>query len=367
MIKVGIIGCGKIADLHADAICNISGAEIVGVCDSEELMARQLYERFPVKKYFSNLNRFLEETRPDVVHITTPPQSHYELGMLCLDAGCHIYMEKPFTLNTDEAERLIRFSTEKNLKVTVGHNEQFSHASIRARKLIRDGFLGGEPIHMESIQSYDLGDKSYAKALLGDSHHWVRALPGKLLHNLISHGISKISEFLKSDSPVVIAQGFTSPLLKSINETDIIDELRVLIIDEDRTTAYFTFSSQMGPLMRDFRVYGPVNSIIVDYVQETLIKVYKKNYKSHLRTFLAPRVIAKQYTSNSRENIVKFIKRELNSNSSVRLLTKSFYHSIWENTPLPIPYREILLTSRIMDSIFYQIYPNNRMENIMRS
>ena len=309
MIKVGILGCGKIADAHADAICSVQGAKIVGVCDSEELMAKQLYERYPVKKYFSNLNAFLQEAQPDVVHITTPPQSHYELGMLCLKAGCHVYMEKPFTLNTDEAEKLIQFSIEKNLKLTVGHNEQFSHVSIRARKLIRDGFLGGEPIHMDSIHCYNFGDKGYAKALLGDHSHWVRALPGKFLHNLISDGISKISEYLKSDSPLVIAQGFTSPLLKSINETDIIDELRVLIIDGDRATAYFTFSSQMGPMLRDFRVYGPVNSISLDYDQETLIKIYKTNYKSYMRTFLAPRIIAKQYTSNYRENILKFIKR----------------------------------------------------------
>jgi hypothetical protein len=54
----------------------------------------------------------------------------------------------------------------------------------------------------------------------------VRYLPGKLLHNIISHGIARIAEFLTTDSPHVIVHGFISPSLKRIGETEIIDELR---------------------------------------------------------------------------------------------------------------------------------------------
>lgn len=247
MLKIAIIGCGKQADAHATPIQGLPDCEIVGVCDREELMAKQLSERFNVKHYFNDVNRLLEATHPDIVHITTPPQSHLELGELCLEAGCHVFFEKPFTLNSDQAEKLINLAMKKNLKLTVGHNNQFSHAARRMRELIRGGFLGGPPIHMESISCYDLGDRAFAKALLGDKNHWVRKLPGKLLHNIISHGISKIAEFLRSDSPHVIATGFSSPLLKSIGETDIIDELRVMINDDDNSTAYFTFSSQIHP------------------------------------------------------------------------------------------------------------------------
>ena len=49
MLKVAIVGCGKIADAHALALQRIRGCEIVGVCDREPLMARQLYERFPIR------------------------------------------------------------------------------------------------------------------------------------------------------------------------------------------------------------------------------------------------------------------------------------------------------------------------------
>ncbi len=143
MLKIGIIGCGKIADEHAAQIQRIAGCEVVGVCDQEELMAKQLYERFKIGAYFRDARSMIETTRPDIVHITTPPQSHFQLGALCLENGCHVYIEKPFTLNADEATRLINLATEKKLKITVGHDAAFNHAERRMRELIGEGYLGG--------------------------------------------------------------------------------------------------------------------------------------------------------------------------------------------------------------------------------
>src|SRR5690348_14682164 len=125
MLKVGIIGCGKIADEHAAAIQRIDGCEIVGVCDREPLMAQQLQERFPVRRAYSEVSALLSDARPDVVHITTPPSSHFDLAMLCLESGCHVYVEKPFTLYAAEARTLIDYATERRLQITVGHDAQF--------------------------------------------------------------------------------------------------------------------------------------------------------------------------------------------------------------------------------------------------
>ena len=77
----------------------------------------------------------------------------------------NVYMEKPFTVNATEAESLIRKAEEKNLKVTAGHNAQFTHAACRMRELVRGGYLGGPPVHMEAYYCYDLGDQAYAKGL----------------------------------------------------------------------------------------------------------------------------------------------------------------------------------------------------------
>jgi predicted dehydrogenase len=357
MMKVGIVGCGKMAEQHAAQIRRIAGAEIVAVCDSELLMARDICERLGIKTSFSDAKEMLEAVKLDVVHVTTPPQSHAAIGKMCLEAGCNVYIEKPFTLNATEAEKIIDLASQKGLKVTAGHNAQFTQAMCRMRELVKSGYLGGKPVHMESIYCYDFGDESYAKALLGDEDHWVRKLPGSLLQNIITHGISKIAEFLSGDNPTVIAYGFTSPFLAQIGQKEIIDEVRVIIRDEDLTMAYFTFSSQIKPIPHQFRLYGPQNSLIVDDDHQILIRERNKEYKSYLRYFIPPFGYAKQHVENFSFNFRKFLAKDfhLPNDAALNTLITSFYNSITTNAPLPLSYREIILTSRIMDAIFVQL------------
>ncbi len=354
MLKVAIIGCGKIADAHASQILRIANCRIVGVCDREELMAKQLGERFGIDGHFEDVSDMLEKIRPDVVHITTPPQSHFPVARLCLERGCHVYVEKPFTLDAHEAAELISFATAKGLKLTVGHDDQFSPVARRLRALVQEGYLGGRPVHLESCYCYDLSGE-YAKALLGDKQSWVRKLPGQLLHNIISHGIARLAEYFQSDAPEVVAHGFTSPYLRSLGEDEVIDELRVIISEEDRITAFFTFSSQMRPDLHQFRVYGPKNGLILDHDDQTLIRLRGSRFTSYAEKFVPPAIFAKQYLGNLAHNVHLFLARDFHMKAGLKFLIESFYRSVVAGGPLPIPYREILLTSRIMDAVFGQL------------
>jgi len=140
-----------------------------------------------------------------------------------------------------------------------------------------------------------------------------------------------------------------------MGETEIIDELRVIISEEDRTTAYFTFSSQMRPSIHQLRVFGPKNGFILDQDQEILIRLRGDRFKSYLEKFVPPILFAGQYLGNFRKNIQLFLARDFHMSAGMKCLIESFYHSIRNGTPVPIPYREILLTARIMDTIFDQL------------
>lgn len=362
MMRVGIVGCGKVADKHASQIRRMVDSMIVGVCDQEPLMAEQLAERLGIKHCYEDVDSFLRMCHPEVVHITTPPQSHFALARQCLEAGCHVYVEKPFTLSCSDASELIRIAKDSGRKLTVGHETQFMPVAIDMRRLIRAGYLGGPPVHMESIYCYQFSDERYAKALLGDRNHWIRGLPGGLLHNIISHGIGKIVEYLQDDTVTVLAHAFTSEFLKGIGEADIIDELRVIISDNCRTTAYFTFSSQMSPPLHQFRVYGQKHSLIADLDHQTLIKI-PQNLTSYLNQFVPPFTEGTQYFVRGLHNMRRFLERDFHAESGIHSLISLFYRSIREGSPLPIPYRDILLTSKIMDEILRQIPHTVRTES----
>jgi predicted dehydrogenase len=366
MLRVAIVGCGKIADQHLQAIRRISDCSVVAVCDLEPLMARQLGERFGISECFSNVEEMLRASRPDVVHITTPPQSHCSIAQTCLEKGAHVYVEKPFTVTADEAEALIQLANRRSLNVTAGHNLQFTLEMLQMRRLVDQGFLGGKPVHLESYFSYDLGDATYAKGLFGNQNHWVRKLPGALLHNIISHGVAKLAEFLDDDLIDIIAVAGQSPQLKSLGGEQILDELRVLIRDKTGTTAFFCFSTQLKGI-NELRLHGPTGSIVVDHISGTAIRNKYQSYKSYLTYFMPPFRAAREHLRNARINVTNFVRQRLHQDFGMKELIERFYNSIRSDSPPPVPYREIILTARIMDEIFAQIYGGQKPEERMQS
>src|SRR5262249_55601678 len=287
MLKVAIIGCGKVADDHASHIRRLSGSKLVGFCDNELLMAQQMQDRYGGVPAFDDVARLLADAKPDVVHITTPPLSHFDLARRCLMDGCHVYVEKPFTVTAGEAAELLATASAAGLKAIAGHNYLFSEPARRMRALVQEGYLGGPPVHIESYYGYDLGDLAYAQAFLGDQQHWIRRLPGGLFQNIISHGICRIVEFLGSEPPEVVARAFPSPVLKKLGHGNIEDELRVMI-QSGSTTAYFTFSTQIRPQMSELRLYGRRNALVLADHQHTLLRQSGVQQKSYFQYLMPP-------------------------------------------------------------------------------
>ena len=357
MLKIAIIGCGKVADQHVAAIHRIPNCEIVSLCDCEALMAKQLGQRFGIARCFSDLQEMLDSVSPDIVHITTPPRSHFSLAKQCLESGSHVYLEKPFTVTASETESLIELAQHRGLNITVGHNYLFTLEMLEMRRLVKAGFFGGKPFHLESYWSYDLGDLRYASAFLGNRNHWVRQLPGQLFHNIISHGIAKLAEFLDDELTEIVASAHQSEQLRSLGAQEVLDELRVMIRDKSGTTASFCFSTQIKGL-NQLRVYGPSGSATADIITGSLVRNKSRSYKSYLTYFVPPLKNAREYFKNARVNMTNFLTRQLYQDFGMKELIERFYNSIQKGNPLPIPYREIILTARIMDEIFAQIYPN---------
>jgi predicted dehydrogenase len=353
--RVAIIGCGMIADQHADQLRYLPGCELVAACDTDELMAEQLADRFRVPRVFTDAAEMLGGGRVDAVHITTPAQSHFPLARLCLEAGCHVYVEKPFTVDPEQAEELLRLSEVYRRRITVGHNLQFSPEALRLRQLVQDGFLGGPPVHLECIQCYSHDEPTYGKAVLGDPSHWVRRLPGSLLHNLVSHGVAKIAEFLDGDSPEILSISSSSSYLIEHNCDDIVDEVRAVLRDERGTTGFFLFTTQFGEGSNELRLFGTKGNLVLDNNYRTVIRIRPSAYKSYLRYFMAPLSHAREHARNTMVSIRQFARKEFQMDFGMRKLMELFYRAIREGGPDPIPAAQIRRTARIMNAIFAQM------------
>ena len=353
-LKVAIVGCGKIADGHVEEIGKMPDlARVVAVCDLEPLMAEQLAMRYGIPRYYGDLVELLEKERPDVIHITTPPQSHLEIARRVVDAGCHVMVEKPLTLTHADSLQLVELVAKAGRSLTVGYTYFFDPPAVIVRDLVASGALG-EPVHVESFFGYDLAG-TFGSALLADPNHWVHRLPGKLFHNNIDHMLNKALEFIEEETPAVAAFAATRREKRFGDGRDAMaDELRVVLRGR-KTTAYATFSGHARPAAHFLRVYGTRRSLHADFVARTVVFDDGAKLPSALGRMLPAFSISRQYAREGWRNAVRFARSDYHFFAGLNRLLRLYYQSILDGSPPPITSRDMLRVSAAMEEVFRQV------------
>ena len=139
--KFGILGCGLIASVHADAISRIENATLVGVADNNREFAQNFAEKRGVK-VFNDYFEMLSSPEIDVVCICTPSCFHAQNAIDALNNGKHVVLEKPMALSTKDADLVIETCKKTGKLLTVISQLRFSEDILRVKKLIEEGALG---------------------------------------------------------------------------------------------------------------------------------------------------------------------------------------------------------------------------------
>jgi predicted dehydrogenase len=343
-IKVGLVGCGQIADAHLQQIRRIPWADPVAVCDLEPFLARQAAERFEVPGQFTSVEEMLEVSRPDVVHITTPVESHRPLAKLLLNAGVHVYVEKPFTVDADEARDVLGCARRNDRLLCLGHDQLFDPTWLECRKRIEAGEIG-DVQHVESVLGYPLRGP-FGTQVISNPDHWVRRLPGGLFQNTISHPLYRITEFLSDDQPELQATWFSR-----FKQIPFPTELRAHLRGED-VTGSLLFTSSTKPCHRLTRIYGTNGALEVD-VNSQLIRADRVDrYPGAFAKIEAPWRRVCESSANLARNLRRFCKGELHYFEGMKQTFLRFYEAVLEGNEGPVCYDEILRVTEIMDRIF---------------
>lgn len=355
ILKVAIVGCGKIADAHVEEVRKVPGAHVVAVSDIEPLMAEQLAVRYEIPHRYSDLTAMLEAENPDVLHITAPPQTHLALTRQAVAAGCHVFLEKPVALHHADVQAIVEAASAGGKKLAVNYWPQFEVQALELRRLLAEGVLG-TPVHVESFMGYNLAD-GYGLAIKQDPNHWVRRMPGQLFQNILDHMLNKIAPFIEDDEPTISASAYINAARAAeAGVDDILDELRV-VIRGSRTSAYVTFSSNARPVAHMLRVYGTSNTAYVDYNARTLVLERGQSFPSALGRLFPPFLVSRDYRKQAMRNLGRFYHARFHYFDGMRNLLTEFYRSIETDTASPISSREILFVSATMERIFQQVYP----------
>jgi predicted dehydrogenase len=135
MMKCGVIGVGHMGKHHTRILTTMKKAKLVGISDIDEETGKKIAETYKCK-YFSNYLDLLKET--NCIFIATPTNTHRDISIEAINAGNHIFIEKPISFDLKEADEIIEKANKSNLILQVGHIERFNPAIIAAKEVIKN-------------------------------------------------------------------------------------------------------------------------------------------------------------------------------------------------------------------------------------
>ncbi len=257
-LRVGLIGCGRIARVHRAYLHGLPQVELVGVCDTDAT-ACTLFAQSANLPGFTSVAELLERGRPDAVHVLTPPATHGALAVELLKRGVNVLVEKPLALGAAEADAVIAAARRSGRWVTVDHNRWFDPVVQRAAAALASGRLG-RLVGVEVFQGAEAGEADRLGAAPAD---WSARLPGGVLANLASHPLYLMRRFAGSVRDLrVVARRV---------EGAGIEEVR-LVADGADALATVTMSTRAQPLMNRLTLLGTDASLDVNLNNMTVIE-----------------------------------------------------------------------------------------------
>src|SRR3569832_122987 len=154
-LRVGIAGCGIIANAHLPYVRQ-AGGEPVAVCDLSIATASELADRFGIQRVYRSIEDMLACEQIDAVHVLTPPHAHARVAIPALERGIPALIEKPLALSLSDVEAMAAAARRGSTFFTADHNRLFDPPMLVARQLVESGALG----ELVAIESYQAGEAS---------------------------------------------------------------------------------------------------------------------------------------------------------------------------------------------------------------
>ncbi len=141
-LKVAVIGVGAMGRNHARVYREMENdVELVGVADSNAEVAARVGARFGVPA-FSDYQKMLDESQPDLVSLAVPTSLHHEIGTHLIERGVHVLIEKPIASTIEQGQNLIELAKRQGVVLAVGHIERFNPAVMELCRRLREGMAG---------------------------------------------------------------------------------------------------------------------------------------------------------------------------------------------------------------------------------
>ena len=298
-MKIGIVGLGYWGPNLVRNFLYNSEVEQVTVCDLKNERLKFVKDRFPGINVTNDFNELIKNGT-DAIAIATPVNTHFKLAKEAMNSGKHVWVEKPFTANSKEAEELIELSHKKNLKIFVDHTFIYTGAVNKMKELIEKGELG-DVIYFDSV-----------RVNLGLFQHDVN-----VIWDLAPHDLSIMDYLLDKKVVAVTANGIA-------NYYDHENIAHISVYFENNCFAHFHVNWTSPVKIRRMIVGGKKKMLVFDDMENIeKIKIYDSGVEINSEEKLHETLV--QYRTGD------MYSPKVNQTEALSLGSKEFINSILEN------------------------------------
>ena len=252
-MRIGVIGYGYWGPNILRNLKTLDGCEVASVCDLDTSALQRVKKAYPEQAVTTSAAELLKSPDIDAIAVITPVRTHFELAKAALENGKHVFIEKPFTATSRQAEELVELAARKKLTIMVDHTFLFTGAVRKIRELIDDGVLG-------KFYYYDS-----TRVNLGLFQHDV-----SVIWDLAPHDLSIMDHLIQQKPEVVTATGET-------HVNGLVDVAFITVYFPGNTIAHINVN-WLSPVKVRTTLIGGEKRMVVwnDLEADEKVKVYDK-------------------------------------------------------------------------------------------
>jgi predicted dehydrogenase len=337
-VRVAFIGCGNIAHVHMRFLQK-AGYRLDSVCDASRVRVTLFAQKYGIAKQYTTIDELFAVENPRIVHILTPPHTHYEIILKALKAGCNVLVEKPLCQTLLEYQEIASLAEELGLLVSVDHTRVYNPLVMAARSKIMSGEFG-KIIRMEYL--YD--DPSLIKSLYG--YRWAKGAPawfarvrGGVLTDLLPH---PLSVFLSFDEGLQ-----TKHVHARVLPGGVIEELSV-ILQSDILTANIYLSVNQRPLKNKLSIYCEKGSIDIDLRNMYAVCLPERRLPGILSRVMVTLSESCQIAKHFSVNVLKLVTGKSHPYDGLDQIIMLFYNMVTAGKSEDVP---LINADRVMELV----------------
>jgi predicted dehydrogenase/nucleoside-diphosphate-sugar epimerase len=343
-LRIAFIGTGRMALNHLHAIGHQRGAAtIVGVFDRAADRATE-FAAIAGTTAYQSIDDLFAETCPDVVHICTPPATHYEAAREVLERGAHVYVEKPFALTTCDAQALLDLAHSKGLLISAGH--QLLRDPAFETLMARAGELGSI-VQIDSHFAFRpvgaLGERAGARALADQA---IDVLPHPL-YTLVA----AIERFAPANEPLTLewTHAEAAELHAVLRARSIVGRLSI--------------SLRARPVASTLTIVGTGGSLTCDFVRSMVVGAGNSGTEA-LEKIANPVIEAGQLVTRTGASLYRRLRR--GAYPGLAELIEAFYGAVANGDASPVSPEHLTRVTELFESLVDRIHEAVRRSQSVR-